>query len=374
MAGTTVEGMTAAVREFVAALGPEQRGRACYRFDDEEARRNWHYTPMARPGVAMIELDAPRQQLARKVVRSGLSEAGYNTAMTIMSADAVLASIERFAEGPFGGYSGPVPSRRRDPNAYFLAAFGEPGGRAWGWSFGGHHISLHYTIVDGELARPAPAFLGSNPASFPLTGGVMLRPLAACEDLARALLGSLDERQQAAAILSSVAPADIVQSNRRKVEDGALPVPLAQLMNLPSTPGLERRFAAELEALATTPESQESVRYSTAPKGLSVAELDSDQAHGLRKLLGCYLDRMPPEIAEREERRIAEESLPAMHFAWAGSTEAGKPHYYRLQAPRFLIEYDNAQDDANHVHSVWRDPDGDFGDDLLARHYREAHR
>lgn len=374
MANGTVERMGRAVAEFAAALSSAQLERAQYPFEDEAARREWHYTPMARPGIALIELDAGQQQLARKVVRSGLSEAGYNTAMTIMSMDAVLANLERFSNAPFGGYDGPVPSRRRDPNVYFLALFGDPAGdSAWGWSFGGHHISLHYVVVDGELSRPAPAFLGSNPAAAPLTGGIMLRPLAACEDLARGLLASLDHGQRAKALLSSVAPADIVQANRRRVEDDALPVPLGQLMNLPWTPALEKRFADELAALGTTAESQEAIRYTARPKGLPVAALTAGQGEALRQLLGCYLDRMPPEIAQREERRIAEESLPGMHFAWAGSAEPGQPHYYRLQGPRFLIEYDNAQDGANHVHSVWRDPEGDFGDDLLGRHYREEH-
>ena len=128
------------------------------------------------------------------------------------------------------------------------------------------------------------------------------------------------------------------------------------------------------EKAGVRPEHDEAVRLTTRPKGLSAADLKLPQQEQLRALLGVYLGRVPDELAEREAAKFAGDRLCQVHLAWAGGTERHQPHYYRLQGPRLLVEYDNTQRDVNHVHTVWRDPEGDFGFDVLRSHLDAAHQ
>lgn len=357
---TIVARMTETATAWLASLSPEQRRKATFGFPEEEERRRWYYTPTERGGLPLAEMDPIQQRLAHQVVASGLSEGGYVAAATIMGIENVLD----MREGWQRGYDGrTVPHRGRDPQLYFLAIFGDPAGSAWGWRFGGHHVCLHYTIVNGRLGTPTPLFFGANPAEAHMVGPGVLRPLAGEEDLARDLLLALDDRQLARAVLSPLAPTDIVQTNRPRVEPGVAPRGFAEARNghvvVQESPSYEL-----LQAL----------RYDETPRGLPGAQMTPRQRALFVMLLRQYIDRVPSEVAALYEPRIAGAALDALHFIWAGGRERHQPHYYRVEGPRLLIEYDNTQNDANHIHAVWRDPEADFGADVLAEHYAHAHR
>ena len=233
---------------------------------------------------------------------------------------------------------------------------------------------MNYTIANGAIVSPTPTFFGANPAESPLGGISSLRPLSGVEDLARDLIHLLDEGQRAAAILSPVAPHDIVMSNRPKVIEGALPISAAEMMGVATTDEATNRVEDRIKKLGLAPEHFEALRYSHNPKGIPVSRLEAAQHEALNDLIKEYIDRMPEELAEIELQKLRSNGLDGIHFAWAGGVERHQPHYYRLQGSRFLVEYDNTQNDANHIHSVWRDPGNDFGDDLLALHYETGHK
>jgi hypothetical protein len=357
--------MGEAANTFLAALSTDQRAKAQLDFADEAERTTWHYTPTPRRGLSLKEMDRRQQRLAQKLIMTGLSQPGWVTAGVIMGLETTLDGIEGWTTAEWW----------RDVQLYFVSIFGQPDGkRPWGWRFEGHHISLNYTLVDGRIVAPTPTFFGANRAEAPLIGGHLLRPLAGIEDPARELMRSLSSEQGAKALLTPIAPPDFAMLNRPYVVEGALPWP---------TPGIEdpaavaaqfptmKRFCDER---GVTVDDLEAIRYSTTPKGLAAADLTAAQQEMLLTLIGNYIRRMPDELAEIELEKLQQRGLDQIHFAWAGGLERRQPHYYRLQGPRFLVEYDNTQNDANHIHSVWRDPADDFGADLLAHHYQTAHQ
>jgi len=258
-----------------------------------------------------------------------------------------------------------------------VRVFGAPGSENWSWRFGGHHISVHHTVVGNELRAFTPCFFGADPARSPLLGPHQLRPLAACEDLAFELVRSLGDAQRGIAVLSPVPPVDLVGGNRSVLREGDGPLRLANIWRNEFTGELldllERAQHSEEAKLGLTEAHVDAVRFTTAPKGLSAAAMSPPQQEILRALLQIYVGRLPDPIAEREIAKITAHSFPALHLAWAGSLEPGRPHYYRIQGYRLLIEYDNTTRDANHIHSVWRDPVGDFGVDALSAHRRRDH-
>jgi hypothetical protein len=312
--GPLRERMAAAARDWLATLAPAQRAKAAWPFPANEERTRWYYTPNERGGLPLAEMDPVQQRLAHRLLACGLSEGGYAAAAAIMGLENVLDA----REGWRSSYRGRVaPNRGRDPQLYFFSVFGDPGAGSWGWRVGGHHLALNYTILPGGVSA-SPLFLGANPALTRLVGPGVVRPLAAEEDLARELLRSLSPEQRATATTSPEAPGDITQGNRPAVRLGP-------------------------------------------PQGLAAAGMLPRQRDLLVALLGQYLGRLPEPLAVIETRRALGQGVEAVHFGWAGEAAPGRPHYYRLQGPRLLVEYDNVQNGANHVHSVWRDPDGDFG-------------
>jgi hypothetical protein len=367
--------MAEAARTWLDTLDAKQRrnGQGAIPADDPEdnERRRWFYTPTDHGGVSVHQQRPAQQRAAMRLVSTGLSPAAYVTVATIMGLENVLDYIEGF-KASFGR------ERGRDPGQYYLRVFGEPGDEGlWGWRFGGHHISLNNLVVDGVLVATTPCFLGTHPATSPLLGGAVNRPLARVEDLGRDLVGSLRPELAARAMLLPKAPSDLVTINLTYVTDGEWVIPLAGIWR-------EERFGdpveqAKLQSLRDAIEEvaelsgaeHDAVAYSIEPKGLPAAELDAEQREMLRALLATYLDRAPAAVSPLRSYND-DAALDAVYFAWAGPTTPGEPHYYRLQGPRLLIEWDNAQNKANHAHSVWRDPSSDFGLDVLARH-RAAH-
>jgi hypothetical protein len=369
-----IERMGEAAAAWLASLSADQRRKATFDFPNDEERTRWYYTPTERGGLPLIEMDPVQQRLAHRLIASGLSRGGYVTAATIMGIENVLDAIEGWNR-PYPGRI--APNRGRDPQLYFLSVFGSPSSPSWGWRVGGHHLCVQYAVVDGQLAAPTPIFFGSNPAEAHGVGPSLLRPLAGEEDLGRELLHALDADQRRIAVLAPVAPRDIVQANRPVVEVGALPRPADQLFGQGVPDADVRQFMGVNSQGRTAPPSAEEymerLRYPATPKGLAGAQMSAAQRQVLVGLIRQYVDRLPEEVAGAQAARVLGADLGAMHFAWAGGAERGQPHYYRIQGPRLLIEYDDTQDNANHIHAVYRDPEGDFGRDLLAEHYRQHH-
>ena len=355
--------------ELLDGLTAEQRAVANLPFPSDDERRKWFYTPTDHGGLTLHSLSPAQHRLVMRLLDSGLSRAGYVTASTIMGLENVLDQLEGW------GAMWDFP-RGRDPLRYFLRVFGEPGSSQWGWRIGGHHVSAHFTILNGEVHSSTPCFLGADPASSPLLGGQHLRPLGACEDLARELLDSLDEQQRRVAIVSEVPPTDLVSANRADLVDGDGPLRLSKVWRNEFTGELldvvERVQDAEESKIGWTKEHHDALVFTTVPKGLAASSFSESQREILKSLLYTYVGRVHDSLADAEWAKVLS-SFDSLHFAWAGSVDVGRPHYYRVQGPRLLAEYDNTTRDGNHVHTVWRDPVSDFGSDVLGRHHRDAH-
>ena len=224
-----------------------------------------------------------------------------------------------------------VAQLARDPELYAFSVFGDPTNHGpWGWRAEGHHVSLHFTVVNRELITPNPFFFGANPAEVRHGPDKGLRILSAEEDLARQLLGSLNSDQKNKTVINETAPADILTRDVPKVELGAA-------------------------------------------EGLAVESMTTGQREVLVQLIDTYIDRLPEQLAKIEGQKLRDADINDIHFAWAGPANRGEPHYYRLHGPFFFVEYDNTQNDANHIHTVWRHIEDDFGIDLLRSHYQNGH-
>jgi hypothetical protein len=315
--------MTTAATQLLAGLTPEQRQQAMFPLDTDE-RVRWNYIPtnmFPRKGVPIKEMTEPQRKLAHELLKAGLGQRGYLTATTIMDLEVILHAIENSG--------GRVGKQIRDPELYFFTVFGTPSPKTpWGWRVEGHHVSLHFSIANNTAVASTPAFFGSNPAEVREEGPKKgLRVLGPMEDAARALLTSLDESQRKTAIINDAAPTEIVTTTAVKVD------PLS-------------------------------------PVGVAAADLKPAQRDLLTKVIEAYTAQMADDIAADRMARIRQAGLEKVTFAWAGPLETGKQHYYRVQGPTFLVEYDNSQNQGNHVHSVWRDFAGDFGRDLLREHIK----
>lgn len=358
--------MAEAAARLLAAVSDDRRADLAWPFPSDDERRRWFYTPTDHGGLALERMAPPEQRLAFQLLATGTSTAGYVTASTIIGLENVLDHVEGFGVS-WGRLRG------RDSQLYYVRIFGDPAPRGtWSWRIGGHHLSLNFTVVDGEVAGTTPLFMGADPASAPLLGPHPLRPLEGVEDLARDLVRSLDEAQRGRAIVSPRAPTDLVLVNRAELTDGDGPVPLADIWRgrlAPEYHELAERVQAAADAAAgLTVDDIAAVSWSRTPKGLPAADLDASQREMLDVLLRRYVERLPDALADAEAAKFAGDAIGAVHVLWAGGLDPGVPHYYRLHGPDLLAEYDNTARGANHVHTVWRDPRGDFADDALAHH------
>jgi hypothetical protein len=312
------DAMGSAANAFLAALTPQHRAEAALPFDTP-LRRDWHNIPKEdRKGVEFGALNAEQQKLALALLRSALSDVGYDKALKIMSLENNLREGEKNVAG----------APLRDPERYFITIFGKPADKGtWGWSFEGHHFSQNFVVRDGKVVGDTPSFWGANPATVKIfvDGGpeVGTRTLAQEEQLAFDLLSSLDASQRAAALIADKAPADY------------------------RGPG--------------QPEPPRS-----APEGIAASELDESQQQILRSLIAAYCGNLNPKLAIARIGEIEAARFDRIHFAWLGATEPGVGHAYRIQGPTFLLELVNIQSDpagnpANHIHSVWRSLSHDFG-------------
>lgn len=365
--------MVEAARAWLGSLDDGQREAARWPWPAEEERHRWYYTPTDHGGLPLARMGQRQQQLAMRLVASGLSRPGFVTVSTILGLENVLDQLEGW-QVDWGR------ERGRDPQLYWLRVFGEPSTEGpWSWRFGGHHVSVHHVVLDGTVQGSTPCFLGADPAASPLLGGHVLRPLGALEDLARDLIGSFDEETATKAVISAVAPTDLVTGNRPRVGEGDKAMGLPEVwrgrFDDPRLADAVEEFQRQADAhIGITPEHHDRLSLTAKPKGVSAAEMTAGQRDQLRAVLMTFLGRVPDELAEQEAKKFAGDAIKDVRFAWAGSREPGRPHYYRLQGPHLLAEYDNTQREANHVHTVWRDPVNDFGDDVLASHIAAHHR
>ena len=318
--------MRDAATAFLATLDAGQKTAATFPLTNDE-RENWFYTPVPRKGLAYFSMTDAQRAAAVKLLKTGLSARGFEKVEGIRGLESVLYEIE--------GDAGKKPDwdgkPHRFPDRYLVTVFGTPSAtEPWGWRFEGHHISQNWTVVSGSAIASSPQFFGSNPAEVrtgPKTG---TRVLAAEEDLARTLLQSLDEAQRKAAIVNAEAPKDLLTTNAHKID----------------------RLA------------DDGVKYGT---------LTSGQQQALWKLIEEYAFAQAPALGQGRIAAIKKGGVDGVTFAWMGVPDKGGPHYYRVQGASFLIEYDNTQNNNNHIHSVWRDFNGDFGMNLLAAHYQQFH-
>ncbi len=315
--------MASVAKAFLSALTPQQKELTAFDFGSAE-RENWHFIPRERKGLPMKAMNAQQRLLANALVSTGLGFRGAAKAATIMSLEEFLYQTEGTDEAKRA-----VAREKRDPEKYYVSIFGEPADKgAWGWRVEGHHLSLNFTIKDGNIVRATPAFMGTNPGEVrqgPLTG---LRVLGREEDLGRELVKSLSPEQFKKTLVATKAPKEMITAAEHQVS------PLS-------------------------------------PVGIAESDLNQQQKETLVRLIDEYLGRLRPDVAEETRAEIRKSG--EVHFAWAGGVERGDPHYYRVQGKTFLIEYDNTQNDANHAHSVFRSFDGDFGRDVLGEHVRQAH-
>ena len=315
----SIAAMSQAATGFLAELTPEQRQQATFPVTSEE-RLRWHFIPnerFPRKGLSFRTMTESQKSRAHDLLKSGLSQRGYVTASSIIQLENVLRAIET------GG------KMARDPLDYQFTIFGTPGAKdVWGWRVEGHHLSLHFMIAGAKAVASSPTFTGSNPAEVregPEKGKRVLAPL---EDLGRALVMALDAGQRSKAVLDATAPGDIVTMNKNDIA--------------PLTPG-----------------------------GLTASAMTPDQRAALQRLIEAYTSVVADDLAAERLAKLKAAGMDQITFAWAGPTDKGAKHYYRVQGPTFLIEYDNTQNDGNHIHAVWRDFQGDFGRDLLREHLRE---
>jgi hypothetical protein len=308
--------MVEAAEKFAGLLSPEQKQKAMFAFDAKE-RTNWHFVPLqdasgnpTRKGLRLQQMTDEQKEAARSLLRAGTSAGGFTTATTIMSLESILHELEK---------GGP---NVRNPEWYFFTLFGTPSRTGkWGWRVEGHHLSLNFVIDGGQVAAATPAFFGANPATVKQGPREGTRALPEADDLARDLFRGLDQEQKKAAYQ-------------------------------------EKEFA-EIQGQTVKP-------HAGPPNGVAATQMNEKQRALLWKLIRSYAERLPADVAQAELAQVEKDGIDQVHFAYAGGSEPGKPHTYRVQGPSFVIEFLNVQADsahnpANHIHSAWRNLRGDFG-------------
>jgi hypothetical protein len=319
---TAAREITGAVRTWLDGLDDAQRSKATFPFETAE-RFVWAYTSGPREGLAIRDMRPDQRTASSAIVAAAMSSRTAREIASIIALETILGQIEQ-ANGR-GGWS------RRDPELYWFAVFGEPGSASpWSWRLGGHHVAVHVTIADDRVIGVTPSFLGANPAVISMGPRAGERTLPGEEGLARALLAELTPAEARVAVIGGSAPADILT-------------------------GIGRNADLQL------------------PIGIRHADLGAPRQAALERLVHHYVDRVRPEVADATWARIVGGEIGDVTFAWAGSDTPGHGHYYAVRGPRFVIEYDNTQNGANHIHAVWRDLENDWGNDLLGEHLAASH-
>lgn len=306
---------------FLGTLTPELKSKAQFAFDDAE-RFNWNFVPIERKGLTFYDFSDKQRNAAMTLLKSSLSDQGYQKATAIINLENILKVVEkRSPEDKF-----------RDPMNYHFWVFGTPDAKKpWGWRFEGHHVSLNFTLVNGEIVSSTPSFFGSNPGIVKEGENKGMEVLKQETDLGFALVNKLTPAQRSTALISETAFPEIISGNKRNA------------------------------ALLT-------------PEGIAYKELNKEQQAMMLKLLDVYVKNYAFGSSKKLMEKITKAGIDNLHFAWAGSLQPGAGHYYRIQGPMLLIEYDNTQNNANHVHTTIRDLKDDFAEDILREHYAKEHK
>jgi Protein of unknown function (DUF3500) len=306
---------------FMGTLSPELKARFQYPLDDAE-RFNWNFVPIKRNGLTFYDFTAKQRDAAMVLLKSSLSDQGYQKATGIVNLENILKVVEtRGADDKY-----------RDPMNYHFTVFGVPDAiKPWAWRFEGHHVSLNFTLLNGEIVASTPSFFGSNPGIVKEGESKGMEVLKQETDLGFGLVNSLSSAQRSTAVISETAPAEIISGNNRKA------VPLT-------------------------------------PTGIGYKDMNNDQQKMFLKLLDVYVKNYAFGFSSKLMDKIKKAGMDNLFFAWAGSLKPGTAHYYRIQGPMLLIEYDNTQNNANHVHTTVRDLNDDFAEDILREHYAKEHK
>ncbi len=317
--------LSALALNFLETLSPELRTEAFYTVDDTE-RYNWYFTPVVRKGPTFNDFNETQKEAAISLLRASLSQQGYQKTRDIMELEKVLKVMENNDHTLSDG------TPWRDPLNYHFCIFGNPGPDGfWGWRFEGHHISLNFSSADGKLVSSSPFFLGTNPAIVPIEMQKGKEVLHRESALGHQLIHSLSADQRKQAVFSDKAPYEIITGNERKAG------------------GVEK-------------------------KGIPYSAFTDAQKEVFMELLEVYIGNYVLEFSTTFRKKIMDAGLENLSFAWAGVTDKSDGHYYRVHGPMLLIEFDNTQNNANHVHTVIRDLTNDFAEDLLMSHYASQHK
>jgi hypothetical protein len=305
-----------AANRFLAALDTAQRLRTLIAFEADN-RLDWHYIPRNRSGLSLGEMQPAQAAAARALFASVLNDEG----LKLLDGVRLLEGVLREQQGSF-----------RDPGRYYVSVFGKPGTFPWGWRFEGHHLSLNVTLPAAGHVAVTPFFAGAHPATVHDGPNRGFRLLGASEDLARQIMAGLTDVQRRSAIISDRSFGEIVASPQRERDLGQ-------------------------------------------PRGLELGQMDPAQRALVEALMDRFLGTLAPDLVAAQKKRVMDQGIAAFRFAWAGSLTPGQAHYFRVHGPATVIEHDNTQNGANHIHAVWRDLATDFGRDALADHYRrQPHR
>jgi Protein of unknown function (DUF3500) len=306
---------------FLGTLTPELKSRVQYALDDAE-RFNWNFVPIERKGLTFYDFSDKQRDAAMALLKSSLSEQGYKKATAIVNLENILKVVENRGAN----------DKYRDPMNYHFWVFGTPDAKKpWAWRFEGHHVSLNFTLLNGEIVSSTPSFFGSNPGIVREGENKGMEVLKQETALGFELINSLSAEQRNTGILSETAPAEIITGNNRKA------VPLT-------------------------------------PSGLRYKDMTAEQQKVFLKLLDVYVKNYAFGFSSKLMEKIKKAGMDNLFFAWAGSLKPGAGHYYRIQGPMLLIEYDNVQNNANHVHTTIRDLNDDFAEDILREHYAKEHK
>lgn len=321
----TAQNLSEKATVFLESLSEELKAQTVFSLDDEE-RFNMNYVPIPRKGPRFHDFNETQKAAAIDLLKSSLSDEGYRKSKEIMSLEGILRVIENDDNDKM-----PDGRPRRDPLNYHFSIFGDPAsGTPWGWRFEGHHLSLNFTSSDNKISSATPIFFGTNPGVIKITGHKEKEVLKSETALSFKLVNSLSPEQLKKAMFADVAPKEIITTTKRKVE------------------GFEQ-------------------------KGIFYNDLTDDQKEMFHDLINLYLNNYEQNFSEGYRDKIKKAGIENLSFSWAGSLEPGTPNYWCIQGLVLLIEYDNTQTDANHVHTVVRDPTNDYGEDTLKKHYEEDH-
>ncbi|MFQ6027852.1 MAG: DUF3500 domain-containing protein [Dehalococcoidia bacterium] len=308
--------MAEAASKWLDSLSAEQKAKGTFHYLDGE-RMLWYYPPLNRHGLPLRDMNARQRELALQIMATTLPAQSYQQALDIIDHELILGPLEVEED---------AVTFVRDPELYYWTVFGEPGGSdPWGWRVEGHHISIHFSIWGNQVIAMTPFFYGANPAEVRKGDKNGLRILGHREDLAIELGGSLDAGQRAKAIIHDKAPWDIISYNatRMPIHD---------------------------------------------EEGLEGVQMSGTQKEILMSLIAEYVNQVHPDLAREKLESIRKEGLDHFRLVWAGATDRSRDHYYRIHGGDFVVEFDNIQNGANHIHSVWRDVQNDFAIDVLSEH------